>query len=147
MLSGGSKYGGADSNVSGNVTNILRKVSRMEAEGGCDRKEVKVEDEKGKLVTKKVRTEKMTKVQSFFATCKSYCAINVLLIPKAFQNGGYILSPIALVISGFLQLLCAIKLTECGMHVKKISYPDIVHKAMGRKGKKVLEVFLAIVQF
>jgi len=53
----------------------------------------------------------MTKVQSFFATAKSYCAINVLLTPKAFRNGGYLLSPIALVIAGALQCYCAIKLT------------------------------------
>jgi amino acid permease len=33
------------------------------------------------------------------------------------------------------------------MHVKKISYPDIVHAALGKRGKKILEVFLAVVHF
>jgi len=33
------------------------------------------------------------------------------------------------------------------MAVKKISYPDIVFRALGKRGKKILEIFLAIVQF
>ena len=136
-----------NSNQSGNVTNYIRNYDRFEADINCKHNVVKVRDDQGNVVAKKVKSEKMTNFQSFFATCKSYCAINVLLTPKAFKNGGYILSPVALLIAGVLQCYCAIKLTQCGMHVKKISYPDIVFKALGKKGKKVLEIFLAIVQF
>ena len=89
----------------------------------------------------------MNRVQTFFALCKCYCAINVLLIPKSFANGGYVLSPIALTISCILQATCAIKLTQCGLATKQISYPDIAGKALGKKGKKVLELFLSVVHF
>lgn len=98
-----------------------------------------------KIETLKKKSEKMTDVQAFFATCKCYCAINVLLTPKAFKNGGYLLSPVALIIAAVLQCMCAIKLTECGLYVKKISFADIVYKAMGTRAKKFLEVCLAIV--
>ena len=43
--------------------------------------------------------QKMSNIQSFFAVCKCYCAINVLLTPKAFTNGGYLLSPIILLVA------------------------------------------------
>ena len=33
------------------------------------------------------------------------------------------------------------------MHVKKISYPDIVEIVLGRKGKKFIEVCLAVIHF
>ena len=89
----------------------------------------------------------MNRIQTFFALLKRYCAINVLLTPKSFVNGGFLLSPIALILACFFQTICAIKLSQCGLKVKKISYPDIVKKAMGKKCKSFLEIILAIVQF
>jgi amino acid permease len=89
----------------------------------------------------------MSKVQTFFALCKCYCAINVLLTPKAFKNGGYLFTPICLFIAAGLQGFAAVKLTQCGMYVKKISYPDIVETVLGRSGKKFIEVCLALIHF
>ena len=54
---------------------------------------------------------KMTSFQAYFALLKAYCAINVLLLPKAFKNGGYLLSPIALFLACFFECTCAIKLS------------------------------------
>ena len=86
-------------------------------------------------------------MEAYLTLIKSYCAINVLLTPKAFKNGGYLLSPIALVMSAIFQCMCAVKLTECGMKIKKCSYVDIAAKALGNKGKKTLEVMLALIQW
>ena len=58
-----------------------------------------------------VNVKKMNPCQTYFALIKAYCAINVLLLPKAFKNGGYILSPIALIVSCFFESFCAIKLS------------------------------------
>lgn len=69
------------------------------------------------------------------------------MTPKAFKNGGYLFSPIALIMAAMLQMYCAVKLTQCGMLVKKISYPDIADKAMGRQGKKLIELCLAVIHF
>jgi len=33
------------------------------------------------------------------------------------------------------------------MEIRQISYPDIVNYAIGKKGKKLLEIFLAILRF
>ena len=87
---------------SGNVTQNMRIFSRIEADAACKHAIVKVKDNEGRVVKKKLKTEKMNKVQSFFALCKCYCAINVLLTPKSFKNGGYLFSPIALLLAAGL---------------------------------------------
>lgn len=43
---------------------------------------------------------------TFFALIKGYCAIVILILPKGFQNGGYIFSPIMLILSFFLTTRC-----------------------------------------
>lgn len=82
---------------SGNVTHNFRKIDRLEADVACKHKRVAIQDEEGNVVQTKIKSEKMSRMQTFFAMLKSYCAINVLLTPKSFENGGYLLSPIALV--------------------------------------------------
>ena len=78
---------------------------------------------------------------------KAYCAINLLLLPKSFKNGGYILSPIALIISCTFEATCAIKLSQCGQHTGKINYTEIIRIAFGPKVESVFKVVIAIVQF
>ena len=45
------------------------------------------------------KSAKMSNLEAYLTLLKSYCAINVLLTPKAFRNGGYLLSPCALAFS------------------------------------------------
>ena len=89
----------------------------------------------------------MNCIQAYFALLKAYCAINILLLPKAFKNGGWLLSPIALAISCLFQTTCAIKLAQCGNHTGLISYPDIVNLAFGPKIQRAFQVIIAIVMF
>lgn len=97
----GSGYGhrSVRSIDSGNVTQNLRKIDRLEADVACKHKRVPIQDEEGNLIQVKVKSEKMSRMQTFFAMLKCYCAINVLLTPKSFANGGFLLSPIVLVIA------------------------------------------------
>ena len=50
--------------------------------------------------------------KTFMAMCKAYCAINVLLLPKAYAQGGYILAPLALMTACFFEALAAVKLAQ-----------------------------------
>ena len=59
--------------------------------------------------------KKMTMFQAYFALLKAYCAINILLLPKSFRNGGYALSPLALMMACLFESTCAIKLSQCGI--------------------------------
>ena len=41
---------------------------------------------------------------------KGYCAMVILILPKSFENGGYIASPLTLIISAVASTVCALKL-------------------------------------
>lgn len=56
--------------------------------------------------------KKMNSYQTFFAVIKAYCAINVLLLPRSFANGGYMLSPASMLFACFFETLCAVRLTS-----------------------------------
>jgi len=47
------------------------------------------------------KKKKMNPTEVFFAVLKAYCAINVLLLPLSFSEGGYILAPGAMCIALF----------------------------------------------
>ena len=65
-----------------------------------------------KILVQGSQIKKMGPVKTFFAIIKAYCAINVLLLPRAFANGGYLLSPIAMMTACFFEALCAARLTS-----------------------------------
>ena len=55
---------------------------------------------------------KMGPCETFFAIAKSYCAVGILLLPKSFVNGGFVLSPLALFTACFFESMCAARLTS-----------------------------------
>ena len=57
-----------------------------------------------------IKVKKMGCFETYIAMIKAYCAINVLLLPKAFANGGFILSPTALLVATIFEALCAVRL-------------------------------------
>ena len=81
---------------------------------------------------------------TFFTLIKAYCAINVLLLPLSFRNGGYILSPVMMVVACFFQTLCAIRLSEVANKYKIWTYPGIALRAMGNKGYQTLRLLLML---
>lgn len=97
-------------------------------------------------------TRRMSPCQAYFAIIKAYCAINVLLLPKAFRNGGYLFSPACLIISCIFECTCAIKLSQCAQlpamrNLPSLTYPDVVLLALGPGWLKPFKLFIALVQF
>lgn len=45
---------------------------------------------------------KMTAFETYVALIKGYCAIIILLLPKTFSHGGYVFSPICLIVSAII---------------------------------------------
>ena len=86
----------------------------------------------------------MGTLATFFAILKAYCAINVLLLPISFVNGGFILSPLMMIFACFFETLCAVRLSTVANKYKIWTYPGIAKKAMGEKGYQILRLFLAI---
>lgn len=89
----------------------------------------------------------MKPIQSFFAIIKAYCAINVLLLPLPFSEGGYILAPIAMAVACFFEALSASRLTDVAYKHQIYSYPLLMKKAMGDKGFIAAKVALSLAHF
>ena len=90
---------------------------------------------------------KMGTYEAFFAVVKGYCAINILLLPKSFANGGYIFSPVSLILSSCLQCACAVFLSKIALKTGVFNYPEIAGKAMGPKGRIVVRLLLIFTHF
>lgn len=56
------------------------------------------------------KTPKLSPFEAYIALIKGYCAMTILMLPKAFANGGWLASLVFLIVSGLLTTLCAIKL-------------------------------------
>ena len=93
---------------------------------------------------KKQHVRKMGPITTFFAVLKAYCAINVLLLPCAFANGGYFLSPCSMFVACFFEGLCAYKLCKVGVAYSISSYPMIAYRAIGWKGRALVRCLIGL---
>jgi amino acid permease len=78
---------------------------------------------------------------------KGYTTINIFLLPIGFMNGGWLFSPIALIVSCFFETLGAIKLSEAAEKVKIYNYPDLVEYCFGKTAKVCFDVIIGILCF
>ena len=60
---------------------------------------------------------RLTPFGTFITLIKGYCCLTLLLVPKAYANGGYIFSPCAQIASSSFMItsLCSIKLAETAL--------------------------------
>ena len=52
----------------------------------------------------------MNAFESYVALVKGYCALVVLVLPRSFSKGGFLFSPLCLLISGIIQCFAATRL-------------------------------------
>lgn len=81
------------------------------------------------------------------AIIKGYCAVSILMMPVSFFNGGFVASPVTLLVAGFITLLCVNKLIECGLHYECYSFPKICELALGTVGKRMIDLMICLTQF
>lgn len=86
---------------------------------------------------------KMSAFETYIAVIKGYCALMILVLPRAFVRGGYLASPLILGISGALQAYCALKLVRAGQALNLPSYSLITLKALGPTAKCFLDFMIA----
>ena len=60
----------------------------------------------------RIKRRLMTPLQAFFAIIKGYTTMNIFMLPIGFKQGGWLFSPIMLLISAVFEATCAIKLAE-----------------------------------
>ena len=88
--------------------------------------------------------KKLSNFKTYFAVCKAYTAINVLLLPRSFANGGYILSPIALFVACAFETLCAARLSSVALKCQIFSYPLLMKHALGDRGLLAARICISI---
>jgi len=91
--------------------------------------------------------KKMTAFETYVALIKGYCALMILVLPKSFTHGGYVFSPICLLLSATIQVVAGIKLVNTGQSLGLTSYSLITLKVLGPKAKKLLDFMIAATQF
>jgi len=79
------------------------------------------------------------------ACCKGYCAINILILPKNFENGGWLVGVLSVNFACGIVTYCALKLVQCGIKVNHYNYGEIVQKALGKTGQKLVNSVLMLV--
>lgn len=84
---------------------------------------------------------------TFFAIIKSYTTLNIFALPIGFKCGGWLFSPIVLIIALFFELICAIKLVNVANKLKIYSYPNIVKYALGETYFGFYSVIQAVLNF
>ena len=87
---------------------------------------------------------KLTNFRAFFALLKAYVAISILLTPRAFVNGGYVMSPFALIFATLCESLCTYRMASVALDLEVYSYPLLMERAIGSKGLVLAHIFLAI---
>lgn len=88
--------------------------------------------------------KKLTPFETYIAIIKGYCALSVLLVPKAFVNGGWGISAIFLFFSGVISLIACLKLADVALATNLYSYPLAVEKILGTKSKFFLELAIVL---
>jgi proton-coupled amino acid transporter len=86
----------------------------------------------------------MSDFQTLIAIWKSYCAINILILPKNFQNGGWVVGVVAMTVAGILVYFCALKLVQCALKIHIYSYRDVARAALGDTPAEVVDICVAL---
>ena len=92
------------------------------------------------------KVKKLSPFESYIAVLKGYCVLSILLLPKAFYDGGWLISPSFIVFNGVLSCIACIMLIDTGLAYKIYSYPLIVERVLGKKARLFLEIAIALTQ-
>ena len=93
------------------------------------------------------KVKKLGPLATCFTIFKGFVATGILYVPKDFKNGGYIFTPITLIVSLVLTLYCAKLVLAANARCGGGSFPEMGYKAYGKPGKVFVEIVLVASQF
>ena len=73
--------------------------------------------------------------------------ILVLILPKAFVVGGFGVSAILELASGFVSTLAACLLVQCALAKGVYSYSKLTKMVLGKWGRRTIDLVIALAQF
>lgn len=87
----------------------------------------------------------LTGVRLIATLVKSFIGSGVLFLPKAFSNGGWLFSIIAMIFMAFLSGLCILRLIAC-RQITSGTYGEVGRKAVGKWGEIAVDISLVLSQ-
>ena len=88
--------------------------------------------------------KKLSPWMTYFSLLKGFICTGILYLPRNFQNGGWLWAGIAMFLSFFLTLYCAIKLLEAKKMTPGGSFSDIGMQAYGLRGRVAVDITLTV---
>lgn len=93
-----------------------------------------------------IKVGKVGAGKTFIALVKGYLGVVILIAPKCFLSGGYIGSPIALILSAMLSTYCSLRLVEAGLKTRIMNFSAIGQRAFGKVGRNIIDVVIMLTQ-
>ena len=101
-----------------------------------------------KLISEESASEKLlSPFEVYIALVKGYCVILILIIPRAFVTGGYIMTAILLMVSGVISTLCANLLVKAGLQSQLASYSELTGEKLGPKWRIAVDCCISMAQY
>mmetsp|Transcript_9583 Transcript_9583/g.16100 ORF Transcript_9583/g.16100 Transcript_9583/m.16100 type:complete len:84 (-) Transcript_9583:158-409(-) len=69
------------------------------------------------------------------------------MLPIGFKNGGWLFSPLILVVCCFFETVGAIKLSQCALMTNIFTYQDLVEYAFGGNARILISIVVSILSF
>ena len=85
----------------------------------------------------------MNAFETYIALIKGYVSAGFLFLPKAYSNGGLLLSTFFMCFSCYISTICGIKLINIAQKMNCYSYTDIMKKSLGNKGKLAIDFMIS----
>ena len=90
--------------------------------------------------------KKLSPFEAYITLIKGYSVLSIMFLPKAFVNGGWLVSASFLTCSGILSCIGCCLLIDTGLLHKIYSYPLVVEKVLGKKARFFLDIAIALTQ-
>lgn len=75
--------------------------------------------------------DKFTPVEAFVALLKSFCTLNLLIVPKLMMTEGWLIGVISMLVACGLVMYSSQKLIESAFVAGALEFSIIAHKAFG----------------
>jgi len=98
-----------------------------------------------KLISDQTESDKLlSPFEVYIALVKGYCVILILIIPKAFVTGGYLMTAFLMMASGVISTLCANLLVQSGLKAQLTSYSELTGEKLGPKWRIAIDLCISL---
>lgn len=91
--------------------------------------------------------QKLSPFQAYVSLVKAFCCTGVLYLPKAYVNGGWLMTSIMLAISAMVSYYCGILLIDVRKKLRTPDFSTIGELTYGKPGRIAVDISVYVSQF